>query len=150
MHSSNPRSSRRRLTVLLLLVLSAGGAIGQEDRLRQVFNNLAHDHIACAAYFTIGAQCAARSNQPELGKRLEVISDEIMKRAATYTKEAGLRDETILARFKLAINGMMRDMEKDCGNVSIVMAQHNDACEVITKAPDKRADELIKRSLRAP
>jgi hypothetical protein len=69
-------------------------------------------------------------------------------RAFTLTAEAGMKDDTVVARFKLFQDTMMAEVEKNCRNISILMAKHATFCKALYESPLSRGKELFRQELR--
>ncbi len=80
------------------LHVSLGHAAPQE--LQKMLNAMAHEMAECAAYFSIVSVAMENSSKPDSAQQWRERSDKAIERAAMITKEAGLKLETVAARYK--------------------------------------------------
>jgi hypothetical protein len=69
------------------------------------FNNMAQETVQCAAYFGIVSVALENSNNLDGAKKYNEFRDEALERAAIVTQQAGLKPETVGARFNMAGRG---------------------------------------------
>jgi hypothetical protein len=61
-----------------------------------------------------------------------------LEHAALVTKEAGLKEETIAARYKLALADMESRIDRNTSNISILQADYDNLCVEVMNDPEKR------------
>jgi hypothetical protein len=88
------------IAIVVALVAWTTAAVSQQSQ--QVFNNMANELAECAAYFGVVSIAMENSKKPEQAKAWEKQRDKALEFAATVTKEAGLKQETVGARFNMA------------------------------------------------
>jgi len=141
---------RRLLLALIAVVgcrpLSAVNAYDEE----RAKNNFSHELVICAAYFNIGAEGAKRTGDKKASEMLQQVSDALLEDARKYNK-----DETVLARFQLALEEQANLIHRDYANLSIVQVKHKDLCKQVSENPHARLEywrgksELAQQALRA-
>lgn len=139
----------KALLVLLAIVFDAPFALAEtaQDPLN-VLNNMAHETVECAAYFGVMSIALENSNKPDAAKKYEEFRDKALERAAIVTEEAGLKADTVGARFNMAVADMAKRIEENTSNISILMADYNDLCiEVMTDA-EKRGRYWTERGAK--
>ena len=73
------------------------------------------------------------SNDPNGAKNYNEVMVKALERAALVTEKAGLKPETVEARFKMAADDTMKRIDKNTSNISILMTDYKDLCiEVMT------------------
>lgn len=124
----------RTATIFLAALLngSLAHATSPQDPL-DVFNNMAQETVECAAYFGVISIALENSNKLDSSKEYAEFRDKALERAAVVTEQAGLKSETVGARFKMAAEDMSKRINMNTSNISILMADYNDLCiEVMT------------------
>jgi hypothetical protein len=69
----------------------------------------------------------------------EAIKNGTLERAAILTEQAGLKPETVGTRFNIAAQDMIKRIDKNTSNISILMNDYNDLCIEVMTDVDKRA-----------
>jgi hypothetical protein len=133
------------LAVAVALNVSFAHATSQSDPLN-VFNNMAQETVECAAYFGVLSVALENSNKPEAAKKYSEFRDTELERAATITEQAGLKPETVGARFKMAADDMIKRIDKNTSNVSILMSDYNDLCIEVMTDVEKRGRYWTERA----
>jgi hypothetical protein len=122
----------RKVTALSALVtLAAFPAAAQDPKaMQQKLNNLAHEHLICAAYANISAVCLIQKNgeNDPAGQHYKELTGTLMERGFQIGGIAGVSFNASKARFEMANQEMMEKIEKNCSNFSILMQEHLDAC----------------------
>jgi hypothetical protein len=131
------------LTVIGGSAASTVSAVSQEAQ--QVFNNMAMEMAECAAYFGVVSIAMENSNKPTEGKQRRELMEKALQRAFMITKEAGLKDETVGARYKMSIDDMSKRIDKNTSNISILMTDYNELCIEAMTDPEKRARYWFER-----
>lgn len=95
-------------------------------------NNLAHDYAECAAYYTLAAKGAGKSDTELVGKLSEAGSQAIEMSVGLTNKEVAT------ARYNMALKSMMDDMSDSFDNFSIVINKYADLCRDVMDNPRDR------------
>jgi hypothetical protein len=106
---------------------------------------MAQETVECAAYFGVLSVALENSNKPEAAKKYNEFRDTELERAAMITEQAGLKPETVGARFKMAADDMIKRIDKNTSNVSILMSDYNDLCIEVMTDVEKRARYWTER-----
>jgi hypothetical protein len=122
--------------IVLATSLAASDAASQDAQ--EVFNNMAAETIQCAAYYTITSVALEASDKHDLAQQYEKVSAQALGHAGIVTKEAGLKEETVGARYKIAVDEMMSRIGQDTSNISILMADYDKLCIEVMNDPEKR------------
>ena len=133
------------LATLLTTPLAFAGT--DQDPLN-VFNNMAQETVECAAYFGIASIGLENSNKPDAAKKYEEFRDTELERAAILTAKAGLKPETVGARFDIAVVDMVKRIGGDTSNNSILMADYNDLCIEVMTNVEKRGQYWTERAAK--
>jgi hypothetical protein len=119
-------------------------AASESDPLN-VLNNVAQETVECAAYFGVMSVALENSNKPDAAKKYNEFRDKALERAAVVTEQAGLKPETVGARFKMAADDMIKRIDRNTSNASILMSDYNDLCIEVMTDVDKRARYWTER-----
>ena len=94
--------------------------------------------MECAAYFGVMSVALENSNNSDGAKKYNEFRDKALERAAMITEQAGRKPETVGARFKMAVDDMVKRIDKNTSNVSILMSDYNDLCIEVMTDVEKR------------
>lgn len=94
----------------------------------RAMNNLAHEYITCAAYFSIVAIAGENSGDGELAESYNKVAAQAIENAQMVGDEAGLLPEAHGARLDMAIKQMSEAIGQNTSNIAILMNEHSDAC----------------------
>jgi hypothetical protein len=110
-----------------------------------VLNNIAQETVECAAYFGVMSVALENSNKPDAAKKYNEFRDKALERAAVVTEQAGLKPETVGARFKMAVEDMIKRIDRNTSNASILMSDYNDLCIEVMTDVEKRSRYWIEQ-----
>lgn len=113
------------------LFLSAANAY---DEVRAK-NNFNHELVICAAYFNIGAEGAKRAGNKKTSEMLQQVSDALLEEARKHNK-----DETVLSRYRLALEEQASLIHRDYANLSVLIVKYKDLCKQVSENPQARLD----------
>lgn len=109
---------------------------------------LAAEEIQCGVFWNIVGICFVTPNgDKSTSERAMVARDKMFDRAVKSTTEAKLLPATIDARHKHSQESMMAKIGKDCRNISILLADHGEACKKLAEDPTLRTIELLREQL---
>lgn len=97
-------------------------------------NNLAHELAECAGFYVISAK-VLEPQKPDLAKRSNNAADSALKYSTALTSEKLTR-----ARTEMAIKTMMKDIDNDASNFSILLNKYADQCGETVSDPVKRME----------
>lgn len=123
---------KRLTTIAALAVFSLSSAQAAEP-LNAVeldtANNMAHEHLICAAYVTIVSACLIQKNPNDpLAARYKQYNSALLERGFLIGEIATVSFNASKARFEMARASMMKEIENNCSNVSILLQQHAEKC----------------------
>lgn len=156
--------SRFRLTIALLfgaslIFQSPAGPAGASERAEakpiaspdtkrqetiRAINNFAHEHAICFAYYTVGAECLATDTKSkDLSQKFRESAAAAYKYALGYGDVIGLSQKTLLARARMALEGMLDDMDKNCLNISVIAAKYGRTCRSLLENQSDALDRFL-------
>ena len=132
----------RRIALALTLALGSAqdGAFALNRKAMQDANNLAHEHLICAAYFTIVAACMMQRDgeKDPTGLRYKEVGEALIERGFRIGEIAGVSFNASKARPEVAIQEMREKIEHSCSNISILLQEHMNACVTLhNEGPDR-------------
>ena len=142
-------SIRRHLPIFVATVLDTPLALaGTAQDPLNVFNNMAQETVECAAYFGIVSIGFENSNKPDAAKKYEEVRDTLSSDAAILTEQAGLKAETVGARFNMAVEEMSKRIDMNTSNISVLMNDYRDLCQEVMTDPEKRGRYWTERGAK--
>jgi hypothetical protein len=123
--------------VSVLLLLPMGGAFAYE--LERAVNNLAHELAECAGFYVISEKIL-HAQEPKLAERSQAAADSALEYSTTLTNEKLTR-----ARAEMAIKSMMKEIDNDAMNYSILLNKYADNCGQAVSDPKKRMEYWQKK-----
>ena len=123
-----PEGIKMRLWPWLMAGVYVSTAHAASPRPEQVTNEVAFELAECAAYFAIFSVAMENSNNPDLAQGFKQYGDDALGKAVIATKKAGLKGETVTARYDMALQEMADRIGNNTSNLSILMADYDDRC----------------------
>lgn len=125
----------RNLSFLLLLPVGSASAYDPE----RASNNLAHEFAECAAYYSISSKIIART-KPEVAKRIDDFAALAFEGSNTLTSE-----KVTNARVEMAIKSMVKELDNDIANFSILLNKYSDSCGEAINHPEARMNYWLNK-----
>lgn len=121
----------------ILLALPLGSAFAYEPE--RAVNNFAHELAECAGFYVISVKIL-QVQAPELAERSDNAADSALEYSKALTSEKLTR-----ARTEMAIKSMMKDIDNDSTNYSILLNKYADSCGEAVSDPVKRMEYWNKK-----
>jgi len=132
------RATLKGLALIGGLVASTSATANEID----VFNEQSSEYTNCFAFFTLARRCAPRTaTEGELSRNQE-LRKATADGAIMASKSAGMSDEALAARTKLAVETLAALITNDCVNFSVLIAKYGDACRLLLENPKERTQEI--------
>lgn len=126
------------IRVLVLIVMLPSFAMAYEPK--RAVNNLAHEYAECAAFYTVSSKLF-ESQDPKLAEQMNQAAIRAIEYSQILTGEK-LTD----ARIEMAAKSIIKDLDNDIANVSIILNKYSDRCVEAMTDPKARMDYwLMKR-----
>ena len=126
-----------RKYLAVFLVLPAGLASAYEPE--RASNNLAHEFAECAAYYSITSKIVSRS-KPEEAKKFDKAAS-----LATAGSNVLTSEKVTNARVEMAIKSMVRELDNDIANFSLLLNKYSDSCGAAINDPEARMNYWLKK-----
>lgn len=120
-----------------MLLLLVGTASAYEPK--QALNNLAHEYAECAAYYTVSSKILEKQ-EPKLSERMNQAAIDALAYSNALTSEK-LTD----ARVEMAVKSMVKDLDNDIANFSIILNKYSDRCGEAMTDPKERMNYWLKK-----
>jgi hypothetical protein len=125
----------RYIPFALLLPLCSASAYEPE----RAANNLAHELAECAGFYVISEKIL-QAQEPKLAERSKEAADSALDYSKALTSEKLTR-----ARTEMAIKSMMKEIDNDAANYSILLNKYADQCGEAVSDPVKRMEYWSKK-----
>jgi hypothetical protein len=140
------QSTFRLLSYMAILAFAANPARAEVN---EVLANMAAEATTCAVYFGFAEKMLrGSSDTEEMAKRYHAASNGLFVWAYTLTKHSGLKLETVDATMKMEAQRMLRQIDHDMANASILVAEYGELCKEVEKEPEKRGPYWLDQLTR--
>ena len=131
----------------LLLVSNVYGETVDQKRNHYIYNNLSMDYNACQHYFLIMSE-ALKTNDSDPSKVKNFVDSSKLasQLAFSYGVDAGLTNEAMLARSKILINEMLKSINNDFTNMSVLLLEYGEFCKSLIDTPEIRNQYWINKA----
>ena len=135
--------------VVLSLLLSGSGyaETTEEKRSHYIYNNLSLEYTECQHYYLIASE-AVKTNDPDSDviKNFLQSSKLSSELAFMYGQEAGMTVEAMLARTKILVNEMLKPLNNNYANISILLNKYGEKCKSMIDTPEVRNQYWINKA----
>ena len=148
----------KKVTFLILLIpiflsLDIQDVISREvpnetEIKNEVFNNVSEDYANCAAYFSLVSEDLRKNGDNEKAISYENSRD-ISLNYAFIAAQEGRTDEmakkVAISKTELSMKSLMKEIDNDLGNISILINHYDDNCKTIMESPEKTIEVWKER-----
>jgi hypothetical protein len=130
-----------------ILVLTMSSATAYEPK--DAANNASHEMVECAVFYTISEQGARNRGTVEANKmadELQKIAETAINYAVLFAEEAGQSQKATLARIELTHADLMKQMDHNYVNFSVLLAKYADPCKAAVEHPEKRYEYWLAKT----
>lgn len=138
-----------QITLLLFSIYAYAGDIDPDSEMGKAFNTESHELVTCASYYAVLSEAAKRSEGPDADE-LVIKMDDLKEYALRYalvfaetTQTKEMAENVTLERFKLELDAMGKEIERDFSNTSILMNKHGEPCMNKMKYPTAEFSEWL-------
>jgi hypothetical protein len=122
---------------LFVLLLSSGCVEAYEPALAA--NNYAHELADCSAFYMLSA-IIVKAQRPELADQLQKTGEFVYELSSTLTNP-----KLALARAEMATKTMMKEIDNDSINFSILLNKYAEPCKESVDNSEARMDYWLKK-----
>tara|TARA_R110002110_G_scaffold137735_1_gene323071 strand:- start:6086 stop:6538 length:453 start_codon:yes stop_codon:yes gene_type:complete len=134
------------LVLFAWMITTLSAAEINEDQ-RKALNNLQHEIANCVMFYTISAAGLLKNGSPEAlksSKSASIYKDQMFETAVAVGSIIGMNEKAMTARFQMAFNQMMDEMDNNFVNYSILLQQHAKPCAELYVSMESRISEAIQ------
>ena len=119
----------------------------EEKRSHYIYNNLSLEYTECQHYYLIASE-AVKTNDPDSNiiKNFLQSSKLSSELAFMYGQEAGMTVEAMLARTKILVNEMLKSLNNNYANISILLNKYGEKCKSMLDTPEVRNQFWINKA----
>ena len=141
---------KKLLGIVVLGLLLSGNAYSEtteEKRSLYIYNNLSSEYTECQHYYLIASE-AVKTNDPDSDviKNFLQSSKLSSELAFMYGQEAGMTVEAMLARTKILVNEMLKPLNNNYANISILLNKYGEKCKSMIDTPEVRNQYWINKA----
>lgn len=138
------------LSILVVGFLLSGNVYSEtteEKRSLYIYNNLSSEYTECQHYYLIASE-AVKTNDPDSDviKNFLQSSKLSSELAFMYGQEAGMTVEAMLARTKILVNEMLKPLNNNYANISILLNKYGEKCKSMLETPEVRNQYWINKA----
>jgi hypothetical protein len=138
------------LSILVVGFLLSGNVYSEtteEKRSLYIYNNLSSEYTECQHYYLIASE-AVKTNDPDSDviKNFLQSSKLSSELAFMYGQEAGMTVEAMLARTKILVNEMLKPLNNNYANISILLNKYGEKCKSMIDTPEVRNQYWINKA----
>jgi hypothetical protein len=130
-----------------LFCVNAYAETVKEKRSHYIYNNLSMDYNTCQNYFLIMSE-ALKTNNPDPVKVKNFVDSSKLAGliAFDYGAEAGLTNKAMLARSKILVDEMLKSINNDFTNMSVLFVEYGELCKSMIETPEIRNQHWINKA----
>ena len=119
----------------------------EEKRSHYIYNNLSLEYTECQHYYLIASE-AVKTNNPDSAviKNFLQSSKLSSELSFMYGEEAGMTVEAMLARTKILVNEMLKPLNNNYANISILLNKYGEKCKSMIETPEVRNQYWINKA----
>ncbi len=122
-------------------IYAYAGDIDPDSEMGKAFNNASSEYITCASFYAVLGEAAKRTEGPDAAEyaiKMHDLKEHAYRYALVYAEETRteeMAEKVTLARFKLELDDMDKEIEGDYSNSSILMSKYGELCKSKMKNP---------------
>ncbi len=130
---------------VVLIILISTSAYAENDEIKnEIFDNVSHEFVECANYFSIVAQGFRNRGDKTVSEKYDQASDTAVKyavMAAEKSRTSEMAQKVTLSRFELGLKSMLKEIDNDVSNISILSNKYALRCKDAMENPDTIMEE---------
>jgi hypothetical protein len=103
------------------------------EEITDVMSNVQQDYTDCAVYYTLSKEALERGGRSIEQTQVEQAIEHAEIMLYSIGEMAGISEEAILARWRVSFKSMMRRIDNNYMNFSILIDEHSDTCKTIVE-----------------
>ena len=139
------------LQLFLMVLISSSSAYAENDQTsNEITDNISHEFVVCASYFSIVAQGLRNSGDKTTATKYDQASETAIDYAviaAGQSRTTEMARKVTLARFEIELKSMVKEIENDVSNISILSNQYAFRCKGVMENPEAMMKEWENKVL---
>lgn len=130
--------------VVLIILISTSAYAGNDEIENEIFDNVSHEFVECASYFSIVAQGLRNRGDMTVAEKYVQASDTAVKyavMAAPKNRTSEMALKVTLSRFELGLKSMLKEIDNDVSNISILSNKYGYRCKDAMENPEAMMEE---------
>ena len=141
---------KKILGIIVLGLFLSGSAYAEtveEKRSQYIYNNLSSEYTECQHYYLIASE-AMKTNDPDAKIIKNAVDSSKLagELAFMYGDEAGMSVDGMLARSKLFVDVMLKSMDNNYANISVLLIEYGEKCKSMIETPEVRNQFWINKA----
>ena len=141
---------KKLLGIIVLSLLWSSFALAEtveEKRSSYIYNNLSSEYTECQHYYLIASE-AMKTNDPDAKIIKNALDSSKLagELAFMYGDEAGMTVDGMLARSKLFVDVMLKSMDNNYANISVLLIEYGEKCKSMIETPEVRNQFWINKA----
>lgn len=138
-----------KLVSLIALISTCGPTIGGDispPSAKQYADNVSSEYAACAAYYqilSVGFERAGEMGSVAKADRTSELALAYSLAMAERQRSEEMARKVTLSRLEFYTNDMLREIENDISNVSILANKYANRCKAAIETPETFLDEVM-------
>jgi|GEM_PF-1433083 len=135
---------------VLLILITASAYAGNKAIEIEIFDNISSEFAECSSYFSIVSQAMKSAGHKTVADKYGQASDTAIKYAlmtAEKIRNREMAQKVTLSRFEAGMKGMLKDMDNNIGNISILSNKYALRCKRALEEPEVMMKEWGKKIL---
>ena len=143
--------------VLAILFMSkqclfAGEISNSDEIIMEISNNISEEYVTCSAFYFISSKGLKRSGDLETASKYEDYSISAIQFALISSEKdrtQEMAEKETMSRLEIKVKSMLKDIDNNISNISILTDKYLDHCKEIMEDPNKIVaewtDKILKR-----
>ena len=132
------------IIIMTTVALAQNPSYADEKR---AINEVSGELLECSVYFLTTAFCVQGHPDPSVPQLIKDYNAQASKTgtlAITIGRSVGVTDEAVGARSRLMHADMMKKLNNNCTNISVLLEKYSNFCKQLTENADPRLAELLQ------
>jgi len=132
--------------IVILLLLVSHYSYAEDDAItNEIIDNISSEFVECSCYYSIIAQGLGKKGEKPLAEKYKEDAFTAFSYAVTVAEEGRSKEmaqKVTLARFTLGMESMLKEINNDFSNSSILMNKYGFRCKDVMENPEAMMKEL--------
>jgi hypothetical protein len=130
---------------LSLVIVNAQAA--ESTAVRLAYDNMSQDMTTCTVFYMLSGKCLGKDN-PELSEQIEKAASVMANLAVLTGKQAGLKDDALVARTNIQMTKLQAQTGNDCDNIAILLNRYGESCKALARHPRAAFQRALNQAMQ--